>query len=121
MTSFFGQGGCQAIEDAAELANALQNALAIDSTSAYAGDMPAALREFGNSREARAKSVAGFSASYARLFTANLPFGMGPFVRKMVYTYVPSRAWLWWLSWLYGYQPVIKELESPKTEVKKSV
>jgi salicylate hydroxylase len=121
MTSFFGQGGCQAIEDAAELANSLQNALAFDSSSVYAGDISSALREFANSREARAKSVAGFSASYARLFTANLPYGMGPFVRKIVYTYVPSRAWLWWLNWLYGYQPIIKELESLKTEMKKSL
>jgi salicylate hydroxylase len=113
MTSFFGQGGCQAIEDAAELANALHDALASDSISPNRGDVSLALREFGNSRETRAKSVAGFSASYAKLFTAHLAYGMGPIMRKIVYSYAPSRAWLWWLSWLYGYQPIIKALQGP--------
>ena len=118
MTSFFGQGGCQAVEDAAELANALHDALAFDSTSPNRGYVSLAFQEFSTSRETRAKSVAGFSASYAKLFTANLAYGMGPFVRKIVYSYVPSRAWLWWLSWLYGYQPVIKALQSPKLDSK---
>ncbi|KAI9042415.1 FAD-dependent oxidoreductase [Aspergillus affinis] len=101
MTSFFGQGACQAIEDATVLA---------DSIADFLGGDASALTSYSRLRERRAQDVASFSARYAQLHTAKLPLGMGKMVRSMIYQWVPSSAWMWYLGWLYGHQPVSKRL-----------
>ena len=106
MTSFFGQGACQAIEDAAELANALS---AHYSTSAPV-PLSQALQSFSTSRERRARDITSFSANYAKLHTARLPYGLGPAARKFVYAWLPVWGWMWCLKWLYGYQPTVNEV-----------
>ncbi|PHH63850.1 hypothetical protein CDD81_5407 [Ophiocordyceps australis] len=107
MTSFFGQGGCQAIEDAAILGNLLAEhgeALAEPQQllAAYAGV-----------REPRTKHLSAFSAGFALLHTARLPLGLGPLARWFLYTLVPTWFWLWYLGWLYKYQPEVAMLRGP--------
>ncbi|OJJ56400.1 hypothetical protein ASPSYDRAFT_59720 [Aspergillus sydowii CBS 593.65] len=105
MTSFFGQGACQAIEDATVLA---------DSISLYlqAGDK-AALDTYARVREKRAHDVASFSARYARLHTASWPGPVaGKVLRAIIYRMLPSAAWMWYLTWLYGFQPVSRRLDT---------
>ncbi|PLB49859.1 FAD/NAD(P)-binding domain-containing protein [Aspergillus steynii IBT 23096] len=102
MTSFFGQGACQAIEDATVLADSIADFLEGDS---------GALQSYSRLRERRAQDVASFSARYAQVHTAKLPLGMGKMVRSFIYQWVPSSAWMWYLGWLYGHQPVSKRLE----------
>ncbi|KAL2869058.1 FAD-dependent oxidoreductase [Aspergillus lucknowensis] len=100
MTSFFGQGACQAIEDATVLA---------DSISLFLDGDKNALEAYSRVREKRAQEVANFSANYALLHTARLaPLGLGKLMRALVYRLVPSSAWMWYLEWLYGHQPVSK-------------
>lgn len=98
------QGACQAIEDATVLADSISLFLAGDET---------ALATYAGVREKRAQQVAAFSARYALLHTARLPFGMGKVVRAFVYRILPSSAWMWYLTWLYGFQPVSKRVSSP--------
>lgn len=110
MTSFFGQGACQAIEDAVELGNAIATVQrqskngTMDRTT-----LDVALEKYDWIRQKRAKDLVAFSAAYARLHTANLPWpgAAGQMVRAFVYKYVPSVAWMWYLRWLWGYQPVV--------------
>ncbi|KAJ9669771.1 hypothetical protein H2201_000156 [Coniosporium apollinis] len=109
MTSFFGQGGCQAIEDATELANLLQRHFSVPAAERLSG-VDDVLIEYSARRQSRAKDIATFSGNYAKLHTANLPYGMGPLVRKLVYAYMPVWMWMWYLEWLYGYQPVVDAL-----------
>ncbi|KAJ3579185.1 hypothetical protein NPX13_g1380 [Xylaria arbuscula] len=113
MTSFFGQGGCQAIEDAAELANRLYEAASnshakLDDMS-Y-GEISLVLREYSHRRKKRVQDLATFSSNYARLHTADLPLGLGPLVRHAIYRFMPSWGWMWYLRWLYGFQPSVDGL-----------
>ncbi|KAH8435081.1 uncharacterized protein LDX57_012710 [Aspergillus melleus] len=101
MTSFFGQGACQAIEDATVLADSIADFLEGDAS---------ALKSYSRLRERRAQDVASFSARYAQVHTAKLPLGTGKMVRSLIYQWVPSSVWMWYLGWLYGHQPVSKRL-----------
>lgn len=112
MTSFFGQGACQAIEDATILANMLHRHYSPSSSSSK--NIPDVLKSYAREREDRAKAVADFSASYAKVHTANLPLGFGPFIRKLIYGYAPAWVWMWYLKWLYGYQPSVDALGRDK-------
>ncbi|KAI1391902.1 putative monooxygenase [Hypoxylon trugodes] len=114
MTSFFGQGACQAIEDAAVLGNLLNEwvvAPKADFNKFTHKDLSLMLYEYSERRKQRVQDLAKFSADFARLHTANLPFGLGPLVRKLVYSYVPSWVWIWYLRWLYGVQPTVAGLK----------
>ncbi|KAA8649452.1 FAD-dependent oxidoreductase [Aspergillus tanneri] len=97
------QGACQAIEDATVLA---------DSIVDFLEGTPNALESYARARESRAQEVASFSARYAQIHTAKLPLGMGKLVRSIIYQWMPSSAWMWYLQWLYGHQPVSKKLEA---------
>lgn len=94
------QGGCQAIEDAVELGNALHEHFNLHDAAAF--------DNYSESRQKRAKDLVGFSDQYALVHTARLPYGLGPFVRKLFYKYLPVSVWMWCLGWLYSYQPTIK-------------
>ena len=115
MTSFFGQGACQAIEDATELANLLSlyfhKGLSKEgqSETQYDNDtrIPNLLQRYSNARQPRARNIATFSAKYALFHTAQLPYGLGPFIRKLVYSWAPVWFFVWCLRWLYEYQPVV--------------
>ncbi|KAK2746043.1 hypothetical protein FQN57_003383 [Myotisia sp. PD_48] len=100
MTSFFGQGGCQAIEDAVELGNALHEHFHMNDETAF--------EKYSDSRQKRAKDLVNFSENFAKVHTARLPYGLGPFVRKVLYKYVPTSIWVWYLDWLFSYQPTVK-------------
>ncbi|KAJ9285043.1 hypothetical protein DTO027B5_6333 [Paecilomyces variotii] len=114
MTSFFGQGACQAIEDATELGNILHayftNKQTAKNIGAQSPRLEDALGEYCTKREGRAKDLVTFSSNYAKVHMARLPYGLGPFVRKFVYAYMPIWGWRWALEWLYGYQPMIDAL-----------
>ncbi|KAJ9634772.1 hypothetical protein H2199_008821 [Coniosporium tulheliwenetii] len=109
MTSFFGQGACQAIEGATELANLLQRYFCVPADKRLS-NVDDVLTEYSARRQSRAKDIVAFSSNYAKVHTANLPYGLGPLVRKLVYTYMPAWTWMWYLGWLYGYQPVVDAL-----------
>ncbi|EGD93403.1 FAD-dependent urate hydroxylase [Trichophyton mentagrophytes] len=100
MTSFFGQGGCQAIEDAVELGNALYEHFHLND--------PTAFDRYSEVRQKRASDLVQFSDNFAKVHTARLPYGLGPLVRKILYKYVPTSIWVWYFNWLFNYQPVIK-------------
>ena len=106
MTSFFGQGACQAIEDATELATALICHYAAPTGTSLQDN----LERYSRVRGGRGRELVSFSAKYAMMHVARLPYGMGPLVRKIVYAYLPMWAWFWSLEWLYGYQPVVVDL-----------
>lgn len=99
------QGACQAIEDATELANALSAVYKVDTKDPRSPSIEKTLQNYRKSREGRAKNLVHFSDRYAMLHTARLPYGMGPLVRRFVYTWMPRFAWKWSLNWLYSYQP----------------
>ncbi|KAI0398134.1 putative monooxygenase [Xylariaceae sp. FL0594] len=120
MTSFFGQGGCQAIEDAAELANCLWRTLhrsEMKLEDMSYDQISQMLREYSQSRQKRVQDLASFSSNYARLHTADLPFGR--FVRYMIYRFVPTSGWMWYLRWLYGFQPSVEGLGERKERITK--
>ncbi|KAI4282770.1 MAG: hypothetical protein L6R38_002692 [Xanthoria sp. 2 TBL-2021] len=122
MTSFFGQGACQAIEDATELANSLQSYFSTvgnkeqdhGSTSSRAdtSNLVQVLSDYSARRGDRAKALVSFSRNYAKVHTGTLAYGMGPLVRKLIYAYLPEWGWMWALRWLYGYQPIVDSLSS---------
>jgi 2-polyprenyl-6-methoxyphenol hydroxylase-like FAD-dependent oxidoreductase len=118
MTSFFGQGGCQAIEDAAELANRLRGTLQRSDMKleemSY-DEISQMLSEYSQSRQKRVQDLASFSSNYARLHTADLPFG--GFLRYMIYRFVPASGWMWYLRWLYGFQPSVDGLGERKETI----
>ncbi|EHA19293.1 hypothetical protein ASPNIDRAFT_38712 [Aspergillus niger ATCC 1015] len=103
MTSFFGQGACQAIEDATELASAL-GMIDVRPT-----DAETILQGYRHSRERRGRDLVVFSDRFALLHTGRLLGSWGPFVRQMVYTWMPLWGWKWALQWLYGHQPTLVE------------
>ncbi|KAK5100966.1 hypothetical protein LTS08_004572 [Lithohypha guttulata] len=106
MTSFFGQGACQAIEDATELANALiEHYFNPDHIS-----LTSNLERYSAARGQRGREIASFSAKYAAMHVARLPYGLGPLVRKIVYAYLPMWYWFKGLEWLYGYQPTVQHI-----------
>lgn len=107
MTSFFGQGACQAIEDATVLANALTPLFASEKPP-LASATDAALAWYCGQREPRARDLVTFSEQYATLHTANMPWGLGPVVRKVFYGWVPVWCMMSLLEWLYGHQPRVE-------------
>ena len=106
MTSFFGQGACQAIEDATELANALRAHFDFP-TPASLGD---ALGRYADARGKRGKRLVSFSSAYAGIHVARLPWGLGPYARLLLFKWLPAWMWLWALAWLYGYQPKVEKV-----------
>jgi len=116
MTSFFGQGACQAIEDAVELANSLNTLFSSSSPTPSRASISKQLETYSDIREKRAKDLVAFSANYAKLHTATLPSQgqLGQLVRWGIYQFCPSWGWMWYLRWLYGYQPTVKALAQPK-------
>ena len=108
MTSFFGQGACQAIEDATELANALLTHYT--SLTPSASTLNAAFATYSETRGKRGKDLVSFSSVYAGIHVARLPYGLGPIARQILYKWLPVWVWLWALGWLYGYQPIVKEV-----------
>ncbi|ERF71506.1 hypothetical protein EPUS_00495 [Endocarpon pusillum Z07020] len=122
MTSFFGQGACQAIEDATELANALQSYFSAPYKEDSSTEKPAqreasslaqTLGAYSDKRGERAKALVSFSSNYAKVHTGKLPYGMGPLVRKLIFAYLPAWGWMWGLTWLYGYQPTVDIIRDP--------
>ena len=124
------QGACQAIEDATELANALQSYFSSQSQSQQSPTpeqhivkhpqtpqaitppitIQQAFADYSSKREKRARDLVSFSSNFAKVHTANLPYGLGPLVRKLVYAYMPEWGWMWGLKWLYGYQPTVSHV-----------
>ncbi|EXV04385.1 FAD binding domain protein [Metarhizium robertsii] len=115
MTSFFGQGGCQAIEDAAVLGNLLA-----ENRRTLVEDSELILSTYARIREPRTKDLSKFSDNFALLHTARLPYGTGPFVRWLLYTLVPTWFWINYLGWLYKYQPTVTALGTPSAHGKKN-
>ncbi|KAM0333320.1 hypothetical protein ACHAQA_001981 [Verticillium albo-atrum] len=112
MSSAFGQGGNMAIEDAAVLSNLLQqNRGSLENAAPV-------LAQFSQMREQRARDVVKFSFRFILLHGAILPYGIGVFLRWFVYALLPSSAWLWYLQWLYGYQPSVAALDVASKEPK---
>lgn len=111
MTSFFGQGACQAIEDATELANALAPHFAPASVldkKAYSDEsLSETFKAYSVTREERGQKISHFSANYAAVHTARLPWGLGPLVRRLIFGWAPPSFWMWYLVFLYGYQPTV--------------
>ena len=116
-----GKGACQAIEDATELANTLQNYFSTPYSDEKPIEKPSqtdpsslehALGAYSDKRGERAKALVSFSANYAKVHTASLPYGMGPLVRKLIYAYLPEWGWMWGLNWLYGYQPTVNHVSA---------
>lgn len=117
MTSFFGQGGCQAIEDAAVLANVIQEQVVspgLGFSQLNHQELSDILLVYSKQREKRVQDLARFSSNFAFLHTANLPYGTGGFIRALVYSYFPSWVWMWYLRWLYGTQPTVSGLGSTR-------
>lgn len=78
------------------------------------------LSAYAGTREGRTKDLSTFSDNFALLHTARLPYGMGPFVRRVLYTLVPTWFWINYLGWLYGYQPTVSALPTPSARGKKA-
>ncbi|KAL8800506.1 MAG: hypothetical protein Q9182_005142 [Xanthomendoza sp. 2 TL-2023] len=122
MTSFFGQGACQAIEDATELANSLQQHFSVPGKGEKGlqrvplqggtSGLAQILSDYSTRRSQRAKAVASFSRDYAKVHTGKLPYGMGPLVRKIIYAYMPEWGWTRGLRWLYGHQPTLVDVSN---------
>ncbi|KAI0205151.1 putative monooxygenase [Astrocystis sublimbata] len=111
MTSFFGQGGCQAMEDAAVLGSLLRERL----NAGGPEDLVAMLEEYSRKREPRVKDLAKFSSNFALLHTGNLSYGLGRLVRRLVYRFFPSWVLMWYLGWLYSFQPTVEGLQTTQT------
>ncbi|EXF82722.1 hypothetical protein CFIO01_09861 [Colletotrichum fioriniae PJ7] len=112
MTSAFGQGGNLAIEDAAVLASLIQ-----ENPGSLGEEAEPILQKYSQMREKRAKEVVKFSFRFILLHGAFLPYGIGPLLRWLIYAFLPGGAWLWFLEFLYGFQPTVPHLDSasPKT------
>lgn len=95
------------MEDAAVLGN-----LIADNRS-YLEEAERFLAVYAKIREGRVKDLSKFSENFALLHTARLPYGTGPLVRRFLYTLFPGWAWVWYLGWLYRYQPTVTALEGP--------
>nr|UYW66729.1 PyrC [Penicillium thymicola] len=108
MTSFIGQGACQAIEDAGELANVLNSYFRDRSGHPQALQM--CLKEYRQRREERARYVFEFSSNFASLHTGKMSYGLGPLLRRVAFTWAPLWCWDRALTPLYGYQPHIEAL-----------
>ncbi|KAK7423160.1 hypothetical protein QQX98_001236 [Neonectria punicea] len=115
MTSFFGQGGCQAIEDAAVLGNLFA------ANSRNLENPARILAAYAATRSGRVQRLSKFSDNFAMLHTARMPYGLGPFLRWLLYTLVPTWFWISYLTWLYGYQPFIESGTMMKRKGEKSI
>jgi salicylate hydroxylase len=114
MTSFFGQGACSAIEDAAVLGNLFgENRSSLDNADQL-------LVSYASERAERTRDMARFSMIFAGVHMARLPLGLGPPLRWLLYTLVPSWFWLWYLSWIYGFQPTVSALPAPSPSGKEA-
>ncbi|OJZ83628.1 hypothetical protein ASPFODRAFT_49041 [Aspergillus luchuensis CBS 106.47] len=109
MTSFIGQGACQAIEDVGELANLLHTYFAGQSGNPQV--LQDLLQEFRKSREPRARNLVYYSSIFAQVHTGRLPYGLGPLARRIAFTYAPVWCWKWACNPLYGYQPRVHALD----------
>ncbi|GAQ46317.1 FAD-dependent monooxygenase [Aspergillus niger] len=109
MTSFIGQGACQAIEDVGELANLLHTYFAGQSGDPQV--LQGLLQEFRKSREPRARNLVYYSSIFAQVHTGRLPYGLGPLARRIAFTYAPVWCWKWACNPLYGYQPRVHALD----------
>lgn len=111
MTTFFGQGACQAIEDAVELTNILEPYLKSRRASSSSKDdrksLASLLEQYAETRHTRAKAIATFSSRYAVVHMALLPYGIGAVLRQLLYKWAPVWFFLRCLDWLYGVQPVV--------------
>ncbi|PYI10939.1 FAD binding monooxygenase [Aspergillus sclerotiicarbonarius CBS 121057] len=109
MTSFIGQGACQAIEDVGELANGLHTYFAGQTND------PQVLRDvlvdYRKSREPRARNLVYYSSIFAQVHTGRLPYGLGPLARRLAFIYAPTWCWRWATDPLYGYQPRVHALD----------
>ncbi|KAK1725393.1 FAD binding monooxygenase [Colletotrichum acutatum] len=112
MTSAFGQGGNLAIEDAAVLASLIQ-----ENRGFLGQKAEPILQKYSQMRAKRAKEVVKFSFRFILLHGAFLPYGIGTLLRWLIYAFLPGGAWLWFLEFLYGFQPTVPHLDSasPKT------
>ncbi|OHE92886.1 hypothetical protein CORC01_11828 [Colletotrichum orchidophilum] len=111
MTSAFGQGGNLAIEDAAVLASLIQ-----ENRGSLEDNAEPMLQKYSQMREKRAKEVVKFSFRFILLHGAFLPYGVGPLLRWLIYAFLPGGAWLWFLEFLYGFQPTVVQLDSASTK-----
>ncbi|KAI3012333.1 hypothetical protein CBS147346_710 [Aspergillus niger] len=109
MTSFIGQGACQAIEDVGELANMLHTYFAGQSGNPQV--LRDLLTEFRKSREPRARNLVYYSSIFAQVHTGRLPYGLGPLARRIAFSYAPVWCWKWACNPLYGYQPRVHALD----------
>lgn len=66
------------------------------------------LTAYATTREGRVQRLSKFSDNFAMLHTARMPYGLGPFLRWLLYTLVPTWFWISYLKWLYGYQPFVE-------------
>ncbi|OGM44043.1 FAD binding monooxygenase [Aspergillus bombycis] len=107
MTSFFGQGACQAIEDATELGNTLHEYFQDENMA----DLSKLLDKYRQQREGRAKDLVHFSNIFALFHMGKILPIFGPLLRRIAYTYAPAWCWSWSLRWLYGYQPCVDALD----------
>ncbi|KAK0370800.1 hypothetical protein CLIM01_11850 [Colletotrichum limetticola] len=111
MTSAFGQGGNLAIEDAAVLASLIQ-----ENRGSLEQKVEPILQKYSQMREKRAKEVVKFSFRFILLHGAFLPYGIGPLLRWLIYAFLPGGAWLWFLEFLYGFQPTVPHLDFASTK-----
>ncbi|KXH68363.1 hypothetical protein CSAL01_12967, partial [Colletotrichum salicis] len=100
------------IEDAAILASLIQ-----ENRGSLAQDAEPIFQKYSQMREKRAKEVVKFSFRFILLHGAFLPYGIGSLLRWLIYAFLPGGAWLWFLEFLYGFQPTVPQLNSvsPKT------
>ncbi|KAG7054835.1 FAD binding monooxygenase [Colletotrichum scovillei] len=111
MTSAFGQGGNLAIEDAAVLASLIHG-----NRGSLEQNVEPILQKYSQMREKRTKEVVKFSFRFILLHGAFLPYGIGPLLRWLIYAFLPGGAWLWFLEFLYGFQPTVPHLDSASTK-----
>lgn len=79
------------------------------------------LSAYAAEREGRTKDMSRFSEVFAGLHMARLPYGLGPPLRWLLYTLVPSWVWLRYLGWIYSYQPTVSALDvAPPTNGKEA-
>lgn len=94
------------IEDAAVLANLIQeNRGSLESAAPV-------LSKYSEMREKRAQDVVKFSFRFILLHGAMLPYGIGVVMRWLIYALLPGGVWLWYLEWLYGFQPTVVQLNA---------
>ncbi|KAK1445337.1 hypothetical protein CCUS01_12664 [Colletotrichum cuscutae] len=99
------------IEDAAVLASLIQ-----ENRGSLEQKVEPILQKYSQMREKRAKEVVKFSFRFILLHGAFLPYGIGPLLRWLIYAFLPGGAWLWFLEFLYGFQPTVPHLDFASTK-----